>query len=261
MGLERTVTPGTSKISSSTLARRTHTDTFTLDDRKTEEVWRNSKQRGKPGLSYIALISMAIQSAPDQKMLLSEIYQWISARFPFFRVEDNSWRNSVRHNLSLNECFVKSGRSKTGKGNYWSIHPANMEDFSNGDYRRRRARRLVRKCDEELKNLCFKTSHVETVPQLSQCNEFVPMKRTVVPSDFIAKTIGYQRMSPLADRHSMQNACEVFEQNQTFNTSNNVLSGESNGNGNFLQACSAKATTQNTVACDVGEQHVDQPEQ
>ena len=100
----------------------------------------------KPSLSYIALISMAILNAPERKLLLSEIYTWVAKEFPYFRHEERSWRNSIRHNLSLNECFVKVGRSDNGKGHYWSIHPANVEDFSRGDFRRRRARRRVRMC-------------------------------------------------------------------------------------------------------------------
>ena len=40
---------------------------------------------------------------------------------------------------------MKSGRSSNGKGHYWTIHPANLEDFSRGDFRRRRAQRRVRK--------------------------------------------------------------------------------------------------------------------
>lgn len=59
--------------------------------------------------------------------------------------QEKSWRNSVRHNLSLNECFVKAGRSDNGKGHFWAIHPANLEDFSKGDYHRRRARRRIRR--------------------------------------------------------------------------------------------------------------------
>ena len=55
------------------------------------------------------------------------------------------WRNSIRHNLSLNDCFIKSGRSANGKGHYWAIHPANLDDFQKGDFRRRRAQRRVRK--------------------------------------------------------------------------------------------------------------------
>lgn len=99
----------------------------------------------KPSHSYIALIAMAILSCANKKMILGDIYQYISDNFPYYRNKDKSWRNSIRHNLSLNECFIKAGRSENGKGNYWAIHPANLEDFSNGDFRRRRARRRVRK--------------------------------------------------------------------------------------------------------------------
>lgn len=99
----------------------------------------------KPSHSYIALIAMAILSKPSKKVLLGDIYNYISENFPYYRSKDKSWRNSIRHNLSLNECFIKAGRSENGKGNYWAIHPANVEDFANGDFRRRRARRRVRK--------------------------------------------------------------------------------------------------------------------
>ncbi|XP_077192381.1 forkhead box protein F1-like [Paroedura picta] len=99
----------------------------------------------KPNLSYIALISTAILSSPEKKLLLCDIYQWIMDKYPYFKNKEKSWRNSVRHNLSLNECFVKAGRSDNGKGHFWAIHPANLEDFSKGDYHRRRARRRIRR--------------------------------------------------------------------------------------------------------------------
>lgn len=40
---------------------------------------------------------------------------------------------------------LKAGRSANGKGHYWAIHPANVEDFERGDFRRRRAQRKVRR--------------------------------------------------------------------------------------------------------------------
>nr|XP_045595811.1 forkhead box protein I2-A-like [Procambarus clarkii] len=99
----------------------------------------------KPQHSYIGLIAMAILSSPDKKLILSDIYQYILDNYPYFRSRGTGWRNSIRHNLSLNDCFMKSGRSANGKGHYWAIHPANIDDFRRGDFRRRRAQRRVRK--------------------------------------------------------------------------------------------------------------------
>lgn len=99
----------------------------------------------KPQHSYIGLIAMAILSHPDHKLVLSDIYQHILDNYPYFRSRGPGWRNSIRHNLSLNDCFIKAGRSANGKGHYWAIHPANLEDFKKGDFRRRKAQRKVRK--------------------------------------------------------------------------------------------------------------------
>lgn len=88
---------------------------------------------------------MAILASRDKKLVLSDIYQWILDNYSYFRTRGPGWRNSIRHNLSLNDCFIKAGRSANGKGHYWAIHPANYEDFQKGDFRRRRAQRRVRK--------------------------------------------------------------------------------------------------------------------
>uniref|UniRef100_A0A3P9II84 Forkhead box Q2 n=1 Tax=Oryzias latipes TaxID=8090 RepID=A0A3P9II84_ORYLA len=108
------------------------------------------KSADKPNQSYIALISRAILSSKEKKLLLCDIYQWIMDHYPYFKSKDKNWRNSVRHNLSLNECFIKAGRSDNGKGHFWAIHPGNYQDFSKGDYHCRRARRRVRRVPGQL---------------------------------------------------------------------------------------------------------------
>ncbi|XP_059154169.1 forkhead box protein O3-like [Physella acuta] len=103
------------------------------------------QEEPKPSHSYIGLIGMAILNSKDKKLVLSDIYQWILDNYPYFRTRGPGWRNSIRHNLSLNDCFIKAGRSANGKGHYWAVHPANVEDFERGDFRRRRAQRKVRR--------------------------------------------------------------------------------------------------------------------
>lgn len=80
--------------------------------------------------------------------------------------QDKNWRNSVRHNLSLNECFIKAGRSDNGKGHFWAIHPANFQDFSNGDYHRRRARRRIRRVTGQLPFVL--PAHYQTLGRLKR---------------------------------------------------------------------------------------------
>ena len=65
----------------------------------------------KPPLSFACMIFMAIESSPDKMLPVREIYNWIMKKFPFFRTASPGWKNSVRHNLSLNKCFRKVEKS------------------------------------------------------------------------------------------------------------------------------------------------------
>jgi len=62
---------------------------------------------GKPPYSFSVLIFMAIESSPKQRLPVKKIYEWIADQFPFYKQAPKGWRNSVRHNLSLNRCFRK----------------------------------------------------------------------------------------------------------------------------------------------------------
>ncbi|TKS89777.1 Forkhead box protein I2-A [Collichthys lucidus] len=104
----------------------------------------------RPPYSYSALIAMAIQNAQDKKLTLSQIYQYVADNFPFYKKSKAGWQNSIRHNLSLNDCFKKVARDEddpvesfqfivketTGR---WIPNCEKM--FDNGNFRRKRKRR------------------------------------------------------------------------------------------------------------------------
>ncbi|TKC53448.1 forkhead box protein J1 [Monodon monoceros] len=94
----------------------------------------------KPPYSYATLICMAMQASKATKITLSAIYKWITDNFCYFRHADPTWQNSIRHNLSLNKCFIKVPREKDepGKGGFWRIDPQYAERLLSGAFKKRR---------------------------------------------------------------------------------------------------------------------------
>ncbi|KAG7158547.1 forkhead box protein B1-like [Homarus americanus] len=103
---------------------------------------RESYGDQKPPYSYISLTAMAIWNSPEKMCTLAEIYKFIMDNFPYYRKNTQRWQNSLRHNLSFNDCFIKIPRrpDRPGKGAYWTLHPSAMNMFENGSFLRRRKR-------------------------------------------------------------------------------------------------------------------------
>ncbi|XP_041966075.1 forkhead box protein P2-like isoform X1 [Alosa sapidissima] len=94
------------------------------------ECYRNADVR--PPFTYAALIRQAIIEASDMRLTLNEIYHWFTRTFAFFRRNAATWKNAVRHNLSLHKCFV---RVENVKGAVWTVDEM--------EYQKRKAQKIT----------------------------------------------------------------------------------------------------------------------
>ncbi|CAL4103114.1 unnamed protein product, partial [Meganyctiphanes norvegica] len=94
---------------------------------------------------------MAIFQNHEKMCTLADIYKFITDNFPYYRKNTQRWQNSLRHNLSFNDCFIKIPRrpDRPGKGAYWTLHPSAMGMFENGSFLRRRKRFKIPKPEKD----------------------------------------------------------------------------------------------------------------
>lgn len=94
----------------------------------------------KPPYSYASLIAQSLLATPNKRLTLNQIYAWIMDKYPYYRSENHGWQNSIRHNLSLNSCFVKLAKSDkdSGKGSYWTLNEQELAAFKDGEFKRRK---------------------------------------------------------------------------------------------------------------------------
>ncbi|XP_078065582.1 forkhead box protein P1-B isoform X3 [Mustelus asterias] len=100
--------------------RRRYPDKYNVpissDIAQNQEFYKNADVR--PPFTYASLIRQAILESPEKQLTLNEIYNWFTRMFAYFRRNAATWKNAVRHNLSLHKCFV---RVENVKGAVWTV--------------------------------------------------------------------------------------------------------------------------------------------
>ncbi|KAG5449552.1 Forkhead box protein K1 [Clonorchis sinensis] len=125
--------------SSGSLEKREDTELREFVQSSLAQVDPGTEQR-KPPYSYAQLIIQAIASSPKQRLTLSGIYTYIGTKFPYYKLDEKGWQNSIRHNLSLNRYFIRVPRSGTerGKGAFWQLDPVCGPRLINQAFKQRR---------------------------------------------------------------------------------------------------------------------------
>ncbi|KAM3609055.1 uncharacterized protein V6R79_009128 [Siganus canaliculatus] len=112
------------------IRRRHHPLVYSLSSENEYELYKNTDIR--PPFTYATLIRQAIMETSDMQLTLNEIYNWFTRTFAYFRSNAATWKNAVRHNLSLHKCFV---RVENVKGAVWTVDEV--------EYQRRRSQKMT----------------------------------------------------------------------------------------------------------------------
>uniref|UniRef100_A0A8C6TXW6 Forkhead box P2 n=1 Tax=Neogobius melanostomus TaxID=47308 RepID=A0A8C6TXW6_9GOBI len=125
---------GGANVPSMGAMRRRHVDKYSMplssEIAPNYEFYKNADVR--PPFTYATLIRQAIMDSADMQLTLNEIYSWFTRTFAYFRRNAATWKNAVRHNLSLHKCFV---RVENVKGAVWTVDEM--------EYQKRRSQKIT----------------------------------------------------------------------------------------------------------------------
>uniref|UniRef100_A0A8C9ZUL8 Forkhead box P2 n=1 Tax=Sander lucioperca TaxID=283035 RepID=A0A8C9ZUL8_SANLU len=125
---------GGANVPSMGAMRRRHSDKYSMplssEIAPNYEFYKNADVR--PPFTYATLIRQAIMDSADMQLTLNEIYSWFTRTFAYFRRNAATWKNAVRHNLSLHKCFV---RVENVKGAVWTVDEM--------EYQKRRSQKIT----------------------------------------------------------------------------------------------------------------------
>lgn len=171
---------------------------------------KNSSRRNAWGnLSYADLITQAITSATDNRLTLSQIYEWMVQNVPYFKDKGDSnssagWKNSIRHNLSLHNRFMRVQNEGTGKSSWWMINP----DAKPGKSVRRRA--------ASMETSKFEKRRGRVKKKVDAARNGITADATPSPSSSISESLD---MFPDSPRHSSFQLSPDFRQRASSNAS------------------------------------------
>ncbi|KIM70306.1 hypothetical protein SCLCIDRAFT_1207624 [Scleroderma citrinum Foug A] len=79
---------------------------------------------GRPQHTLPVILRCAILGSANKRLTIREIYAAMENKYAYFRDAGPTWKQSVRHHLSLNRLFERQPRPVTdpGFGSYWTVN-------------------------------------------------------------------------------------------------------------------------------------------
>ncbi|KAL7669313.1 hypothetical protein ACOME3_009975 [Neoechinorhynchus agilis] len=172
----------------------------------------------KPPFTYADLIRQAIMESPERRLALNEIYKWFEQNFHFFRINIETWKNAIRHNLSLHDCFQRVSREKNSK---WIVDETifNKRAMKKTKSSRRLARRY------------------------SQVKDDIEIKEEVIIDEDEKRTRLDSNNHKLIDKEDISSTAYVSDSNSNKEKNNSTITRPTNRNGTDLPSTSEEART------------------
>ncbi|GES89498.1 forkhead box protein J1-A-like [Rhizophagus clarus] len=147
----------------------------------------------RPGYSYASMIGQAIMTSSEKKLALADIYSWISKTYPYYKMSDVGWKNSIRHNLSLYSAFIRVPNEGATRS-LWMINPEEEQCFVNGVYH------YSKRPPGSSRNLRRKSKNTSTKPNVVNENLNSAVQATGTTSNDIimpmVTSLSYGTMNP-----------------------------------------------------------------
>merc|ERR1719362_1196152 len=80
------------------------------DDKKTRGI--------KPKMSFSELIAETLENSTNNMSTLSDMFLFISAKYPYYKMGNHGWKDSIKRRLAIDKRYTKVVENK---GSYWTL--------------------------------------------------------------------------------------------------------------------------------------------
>jgi len=75
----------------------------------------------KPRMSFSELIAETLENSTNSMSTISDMFLFISAKYPYYKMGNHGWKNSIQHRLAIDKRYTK------GSGTHWTFSKKSPE--------------------------------------------------------------------------------------------------------------------------------------